>query len=46
MHLQLIVDVGLDPLEDHPIGVLDLAIGFRVVYRCLVHLDALGVVEV
>ena len=46
MHLQLVVDAGLDPLEDHPIGMLDLAIGFGVVYRCPVHLDALGVIEV
>lgn len=32
MHLELIIDADLDPLEDHPIGALDLAIGFEVVH--------------
>lgn len=45
MDPELIVDAYLDPLEDKPIGALDLAIGLRVVHRCLVHLNLLGVIE-
>lgn len=46
MDVELIVDAGLDPLEDQPIGALDLAVGLRVVHRCLVHSNSLGVIEV
>jgi hypothetical protein len=44
--LELVVDVGLDPLEDKPIGTLDLAIGFKVIDRGLIHSDSLGITEI
>lgn len=37
MDLELIVDVDLDPLEDESISALDLAVGLKVVHRCLLY---------
>ena len=44
--LELIVDVGFDPMEDQPVGTLNLAIGLRVIDQGLIHLDSASVVEV
>ena len=46
MDLELIVDAGLDPLEDQPVGTLNLDVGLRLINRSPIHLDSLGVVEV
>ena len=46
MNLELIVDAGFDPLEDQPIGALNLAIGLGAIDRSLIHLDSPGVAEV
>jgi len=46
MNLELVVDAGFDPLEDQPVGVLNLATGLRVVDRSPVHPDSPGVTEV
>jgi hypothetical protein len=32
MDLELVLDASFDPLEDQPIGALDLIIGLRVVH--------------
>ena len=44
--LELIVDAGLDPLEDPPVGMLNLAIRLGVIDRSPIHLDYPGVTEV
>ena len=46
MDLELVVDVGFDPLEDQPIGVLNLAVGLWVIDRSPIHTNSPGVVEV
>ena len=46
MDLELVVEAGFDPLEDQPIGALDLAIGLGVIDRSPIHSDLLGVAEI
>ena len=44
--LELIVDVGFDPMEDQPVGTLNLAIRLGVVDHGPIHMDSLGITEV
>ena len=46
MDLELIVDAAFDPMEDYPIGALDLAVGLGVIDQTLIHPDLPGVAEV
>ena len=46
MNLELLVDAGFDPLEDQPIGVLNLVIRLEVIDRSLIHPDSPGIAEV
>ena len=46
MDLELIVDIGFDPLKDQPVSALDLAVGFEVIDLSPIHSDSLGIVEV
>jgi len=46
MNLELVVDAGFDPLEDQPVGVLNLAARLWVVDCSPVHLDSPGIIEV
>lgn len=46
MHLELVIDAGFDYLKDHPVGMLYLPVGFRVIHRCPVHPDVPGVAKV
>ena len=46
MDLELIVDIGFDPLKDQPVSALDLAVGFEVIDLSPIHSDSLGVTEI
>ena len=46
MDLELVVDAGFDPLDDQPVGVLDLAVGLWVIDRGPIHSDFPGVAEI
>ena len=46
MDLEHVVEVGFDPLEDQPVGALNLAIGLGVIDRSPIHPNSLGVIEV
>ena len=44
--LQPVVDSGLEPLQDHTVGSLDLAVSSRVSYGGPIHTDVMLVAEV
>jgi len=46
MDLELIVDIGFDPLKDQPVSALDLAVGFEVIDLSPIHSDSLGIAEI
>ena len=46
MLLELVEDVGLESLEDHAIGPLDLTVGMRVPDRGPIDHDAVSITEV